>query len=73
MHLDTIIVALIGFVAITAQSYLHYRERKDLYSRIQAGSLREYQEGTGQKPSSNYPKGNPIKKTLDKQYDLRER
>ena len=72
MHLDAIIVALIGFVAITAQSYLHYRERKDLYSRIQAGSLREYQEGTGQK-ASKPPKGNPIKRTLDKQYDLRER
>ena len=72
MHLDTIIVALIGFVAITAQSYLHYRERKDLYSRIQAGSLREYQEGTSQK-ASKPSKGNPIKRTLDKQYDLRER
>lgn len=72
MHLDAIIVALIGFVAITAQSYLHYRERKDLYSRIQAGSLREYREGTGQK-SSKPSKGNPIKRTLDKQYDLRER
>jgi hypothetical protein len=72
MHLDAIIVALIGFVAITAQSYLHYRERKDLYNRIMAGSLREYREGTSQKASKT-PKGNPIKRTLDKQYDLRER
>lgn len=73
MHLDTIIVALIGFVAITAQSYLHYRERKDLYNRIMAGNLREYQESTGDKQPSKTTKGNPIKRTLDKQYDLRER
>ncbi len=73
MHLDTIIVALIGFVAVTAQSYLHYRERKDLYSRIQAGSLREYQEGTRERQPPKPTKGNPIKRTLDKQYDLRER
>lgn len=71
--MDRILLVAMFMTILVVQEYFHRMERKDLYNRIMAGSLREYQEGTGQKPSSNYPKGNPIKKTLDKQYDLRER
>jgi len=70
--MDRILLVAIFMTIFVAQEYFHRMERKDLYNRIMAGSLREYQEGTGQKPSKP-PKGNPIKKTLDKQYDLRER
>ena len=73
MHTDTIIVAVIGVIAVTTQAVIHYRERKDLYSRIMAGNLREYHEAVKDTQPSKTAKGNPIKRTLDKQYDLRER
>jgi hypothetical protein len=70
--MDRILLVAIFMTILVVQEYFHRMERKDLYNRIMAGSLREYQEGTSQK-ASKPPKGNPIKKTLDKQYDLRER
>lgn len=70
--MDRILLVAMFMTILVVQEYFHRMERKDLYNRIMAGSLREYQEGTGQK-ASKPPKGNPIKKTLDKQYDLRER
>ena len=70
--MDRILLVAICMTILVVQEYFHRMERKDLYNRIMAGSLREYQEGTGQK-ASKPPKGNPIKRTLDKQYDLRER
>jgi hypothetical protein len=70
--MDRILLVAMCMTILVVQEYFHRMERKDLYNRIMAGSLREYQEGTSQK-ASKPPKGNPIKKTLDKQYDLRER
>ena len=73
MHLETIIIAIAATVAITVQYIFHAMERKDLYSRIMSKDLREYQEGTRERQPSNPSKGNPIKRVLDKQYDLKER
>lgn len=70
--MDRILLVAMFMTILVVQEYFHRMERKDLYNRIMAGSLREYQEGTSQK-ASKPPKGNPIKRTLDKQYDLRER
>lgn len=70
--MDRILLVAMCMTILVVQEYFHRMERKDLYNRIMAGSLREYQEGTGQK-ASKPSKGNPIKRTLDKQYDLRER
>lgn len=73
MHLETIVVAIWATIAVTVQYISHAIERKDLYNRIMAGNLREYQEGTGERQPPKPTKGNPIKRTLDKQYDLKER
>ena len=73
MHLETIVIAICATIAVTVQYIFHARERKDLYNRIMAGDFREYQEGTRERQPSNPSKGNPIKRTLDKQYDLKER
>ena len=73
MHLETIIIAISATVAITVQYIFHAMERKDLYNRIMSKDLREYQEGAGERQPSKPSKGNPIKRTLDKQYDLKER
>lgn len=68
-------LAIIIILALTLgiQSGIHARERKDLYNRIMAKDLREYQEGTGERQPPKPSKGNPIKRVLDKQYDLKER
>lgn len=73
MQLETVIIAIFSTVAITVQYIFHAIERKELYNRIMAGNLREYQESTNEKQPSKPSKGNPIKRTLDKQYDLKER
>ncbi len=68
-------LAIIIILALTLgiQSGIHARERKDLYNRIMAGNLREYHEAIKDNRPSKTTKGNPIKRTLDKQYDLKER
>ncbi len=66
-------IIIILALSLGIQSVIHARERKDLYSRIMSKDLREYQEGTRERQPSNPSKGNPIKRVLDKQYDLKER
>ena len=77
MHTDTLIISAVSVFALLLQGLLHRAERRDLYNRIQAGTLREYQQAVGAgSDTSRYPatKGiNPIKKIMDKQYKPTER
>ena len=47
-------------------------ERKDLYNRIMAGSLQDYERGT-HSTSPRSPIANGIKKTMDSQYEQKKR
>jgi len=55
-----IALSIIGFLVfiIFGQSLIHYFERKDLYSRIQARDLTDYRTNTAniktKKPTSEY-------------------
>jgi hypothetical protein len=60
---------ILTIVTLAIQKIIHFYERKDLYNRIMARSLREYKEGST--PSHVLLNGNPIKRTLDKQYEKR--
>ena len=68
-------LAIIIILALTLgiQSGIHARERKDLYSRIMARDLQDYTDTARPSKEGTSSKGNPIKRTLDKQYDLKER
>ena len=73
MHLETIVVAICATIAVTVQYISHAIERKDLYSRIMARDLQDYTDTARPSKEGTSSKGNPIKRTLDKQYDLKER
>ena len=47
-------------------------ERADLYNRIMAGSLQDYERGT-HSTSPRTPVANGIKKTMDSQYESKKR
>ena len=68
-------LAIIIILALTLgiQSVIHARERKDLYNRIMARDLQDYTDTARPSKEGTSSKGNHIKRTLDKQYDLKER
>jgi hypothetical protein len=61
---ETVIAVLAALLAI--REFMHSRERKDLYSRIMARDLAEYQTAVSARPP---PKsGNPIRDNISRHF-----
>ncbi len=67
MELNSVIIILLGVLVL--QNIIHARERRDLYSRIMARDLKDYNSTKKREPPKSR---NFIRKGIEEGYDLME-
>lgn len=67
LMLSSIIFVLLAILVL--QNILHGRERRDLYNRIMAGNLKEYNYSRKREPPKSL---NFVRKGIERGYDLPE-
>jgi len=55
---------LVPWIILIVRELMHWIERRDLYSRIMAGSLPEYENAKGKPKGGKHKYCNPIRKNM---------